>query len=205
MNDRRQARQCRFPPPQSATAEPSPELARPSFFHDRDTQELCLRLPARAEADLFRKSRATNFESSGNVADHAASHFGATGRVCLHPASSLRGVNVFVSRISEALRRAFEVPAPNRKPAMVRWSDRARLRPRHRTRRSDELGSLSRQWKHGGRLYPVSLEAELRCEILSHDQSGRTGPPLLRSEEHTSELQSPDHLVCRLLLVKKKT
>src|SRR5258708_14654710 len=30
---------------------------------------------------------------------------------------------------------------------------------------------------------------------------GRDG---LRSEEHTSELQSPDHLVCRLLLEKKK-
>src|SRR5258708_27258564 len=32
------------------------------------------------------------------------------------------------------------------------------------------------------------------------------GPPLreVRSEEHTSELQSPDHLVCRLLLEKKK-
>src|SRR5258708_26863432 len=30
--------------------------------------------------------------------------------------------------------------------------------------------------------------------------SGETG----RSEEHTSELQSPDHLVCRLLLEKKK-
>src|SRR3990170_8290145 len=29
---------------------------------------------------------------------------------------------------------------------------------------------------------------------------GRSG----RSEEHTSELQSPDHLVCRLLLEKKK-
>src|SRR5258708_20618669 len=28
--------------------------------------------------------------------------------------------------------------------------------------------------------------------------------PLDRSEEHTSELQSPDHLVCRLLLEKKK-
>src|SRR5207244_6309088 len=27
--------------------------------------------------------------------------------------------------------------------------------------------------------------------------------PLERSEEHTSELQSPDHLVCRLLLEKK--
>src|SRR5258708_30496445 len=28
--------------------------------------------------------------------------------------------------------------------------------------------------------------------------------PRNRSEEHTSELQSPDHLVCRLLLEKKK-
>src|SRR5258708_10998323 len=27
---------------------------------------------------------------------------------------------------------------------------------------------------------------------------------VVRSEEHTSELQSPDHLVCRLLLEKKK-
>src|SRR5258708_20748163 len=30
------------------------------------------------------------------------------------------------------------------------------------------------------------------------------GVRLDRSEEHTSELQSPDHLVCRLLLEKKK-
>src|SRR5258708_9134483 len=32
------------------------------------------------------------------------------------------------------------------------------------------------------------------------------GKPIyvVRSEEHTSELQSPDHLVCRLLLEKKK-
>src|SRR6266487_3690870 len=29
-------------------------------------------------------------------------------------------------------------------------------------------------------------------------------PRCLRSEEHTSELQSPVHLVCRLLLEKKK-
>src|SRR5438876_9072603 len=29
--------------------------------------------------------------------------------------------------------------------------------------------------------------------------------PATRSEEHTSELQSPVHLVCRLLLEKKKT
>src|SRR5207244_12825300 len=30
------------------------------------------------------------------------------------------------------------------------------------------------------------------------------GAVVVRSEEHTSELQSPDHLVCRLLLEKKK-
>src|SRR2546426_2533935 len=37
---------------------------------------------------------------------------------------------------------------------------------------------------------------------------GATGPPSAisrRSEEHTSELQSPCNLVCRLLLEKKKT
>src|SRR5258708_13951188 len=32
---------------------------------------------------------------------------------------------------------------------------------------------------------------------------GRQGDGPRRSEEHTSELQSPDHLVCRLLLEKK--
>src|SRR5256885_3839573 len=33
---------------------------------------------------------------------------------------------------------------------------------------------------------------------------GEHGPAQLRSEEHTSELQSPCNLVCRLLLEKKK-
>src|SRR5258708_10748446 len=38
-------------------------------------------------------------------------------------------------------------------------------------------------------------------------RAGRAHAPAdraVRSEEHTSELQSPDHLVCRLLLEKKK-
>src|SRR5207244_13243745 len=35
-------------------------------------------------------------------------------------------------------------------------------------------------------------------------QSRWRGCSSSRSEEHTSELQSPDHLVCRLLLEKKK-
>src|SRR5258708_18800087 len=41
---------------------------------------------------------------------------------------------------------------------------------------------------------------------LDEDQRGATRARLQgRSEEHTSELQSPDHLVCRLLLEKKKS
>src|SRR5438309_11979096 len=38
----------------------------------------------------------------------------------------------------------------------------------------------------------------------AHDAHARGGI-LVRSEEHTSELQSQFHLVCRLLLEKKKT
>src|SRR5438552_13328130 len=39
---------------------------------------------------------------------------------------------------------------------------------------------------------------------MSTAASARENGPQKRSEEHTSELQSPDHLVCRLLLEKKK-
>src|SRR5215216_7597905 len=39
-----------------------------------------------------------------------------------------------------------------------------------------------------------------RCLVRERRPADR----LHRSEEHTSELQSPDHLVCRLLLEKKK-
>src|SRR2546422_6108043 len=39
---------------------------------------------------------------------------------------------------------------------------------------------------------------------MDRESPGRTGPPPSRSEEHTSELKSRLHLVCRLLLEKKK-
>src|SRR5258708_18999563 len=43
-----------------------------------------------------------------------------------------------------------------------------------------------------------------RPEIEYHHFALQVGQMAGRSEEHTSELQSPDHLVCRLLLEKKK-
>src|SRR5258708_12686947 len=49
---------------------------------------------------------------------------------------------------------------------------------------------------------PSSNPAFTGGSTMADIQTGRTGNT--RSEEHTSELQSPDHLVCRLLLEKKK-
>src|SRR5260370_13821317 len=52
----------------------------------------------------------------------------------------------------------------------------------------------------------AGLVAASRLALAAGDPA-RAAPYLAtadRSEEHTSELQSPDHLVCRLLLEKKK-
>src|SRR5947208_10669896 len=54
------------------------------------------------------------------------------------------------------------------------------------------------------------LEEPVLVDVLALDVMDRiaastsTSTGSSRSEEHTSELQSPDHLVCRLLLEKKK-
>src|SRR5258708_26510636 len=65
-------------------------------------------------------------------------------------------------------------------------------------------------------LFPYTTLFRSRITKLSWDEVAdysrrSTGPTKerartseSRSEEHTSELQSPDHLVCRLLLEKKK-
>src|SRR5258708_25834959 len=55
----------------------------------------------------------------------------------------------------------------------------------------------------------TSDKALQKCRLGNFGEScHQTGAGMVqdpRSEEHTSELQSPDHLVCRLLLEKKKT
>src|SRR5690348_18123335 len=48
----------------------------------------------------------------------------------------------------------------------------------------------------------VGAPAIVGCDDSRGGFAGMTDPS--RSEEHTSELQSPVHLVCRLLLEKKK-
>src|SRR5256885_4032919 len=89
----------------------------------------------------------------------------------------------------------------------------ARVMPRHKRRLGDALGltriginltmlppgkeSSMRHWHTHEDEFVYVLEGEV---VLRTD----AGEQLLRSEEHTSELQSPCNLVCRLLLEKKK-
>src|SRR5438876_5380210 len=51
--------------------------------------------------------------------------------------------------------------------------------------------------------YDAAAAAWHASERVRLAKVGKTAPFVDRSEEHTSELQSPVHLVCRLLLEKK--
>src|SRR5215216_7126909 len=106
--------------------------------------------------------------------------------------------------ISPPTRRLAPKP-PTRGPSWTRrtsWTWPA-LRPASSTtsapsrslRRIAGSGQVADEVVAGPGLQPVGLQLG-----LGHAQVDRAP----RSEEHTSELQSPDHLVCRLLLEKKK-
>src|SRR5688500_20011792 len=73
------------------------------------------------------------------------------------------------------------------------------------TRRSSDLQAATRRGRVdeglGGEV--LAVEAGGEDEALEARDAGG-GADLGRSEEHTSELQSPCNLVCRLLLEKKK-
>src|SRR5258708_24586636 len=68
----------------------------------------------------------------------------------------------------------------------IAWNDRSQSSQDPRSRRD----ALSRKYPRG---LPTKKD---RLKRMNHRN---------RSEEHTSELQSPNHLLCRLLLEKKKT
>src|SRR5258708_24812983 len=78
---------------------------------------------------------------------------------------------------------------------MIRRPPRSTLFPYTTLFRSDEVDDA----RDG--VGTISCRRSASDDFDSIDQAGGD---LIRSEEHTSELQSPDHLVCRLLLEKKK-
>src|SRR2546430_11433069 len=52
---------------------------------------------------------------------------------------------------------------------------------------------------------PISFGHRSRTLQMGYAREDWEGKPVIRSEEHTSELQSQSNLVCRLLLEKKNT
>src|SRR3989442_7334936 len=80
---------------------------------------------------------------------------------------------------------------------MIRRPPRSTLFPYTTLFRSNVPGQASvitQRWSGRARVRSVAGSSPVRCQMSSR----------VRSEEHTSELQSRPHLVCRLLLEKKK-
>src|SRR5258708_23140741 len=86
-----------------------------------------------------------------------------------------------------------------------------------RKTRGHAVSGLGRYWSIPGRGEYVACTSLITVDFISFAShaSGKNSSASFtamstisvfdfRSEEHTSELQSPDHLVCRLLLEKKK-
>src|SRR5258707_4613129 len=93
---------------------------------------------------------------------------------------------------------------------MIRRPPRSTLFPYTTLFRSEQLLGVLQKWIDVGSLHPrVEVEA---AAVAGHPVAGTPPKPATgelrgwvgRSEEHTSELQSRQYLVCRLLLVKKK-
>src|SRR3712207_7402979 len=85
---------------------------------------------------------------------------------------------------------------------MIRRPPRSTLFPYTTLFRSDEGSPLSRALAGG---IPVPDGVRLLVKPHPFDTDDYAGLGATRSEEHTSELQSRQYLVCRLLLEKKKT
>src|SRR4051794_41499520 len=90
---------------------------------------------------------------------------------------------------------------------MIRRPPRSTLFPYTTLFRSDQFGELLLARPHHRQFQQALVLVAVR--VVVEDLGSIGVKPLrrqsmFRSEEHTSELQSPVHLVCRLLLEKKK-
>src|SRR5258708_29086875 len=86
---------------------------------------------------------------------------------------------------------------------MIRRPPRSTLFPYTTLFRSGCAATNAVQAVRGERGTASNGAGRLRFSAAASSPAART-IRFARSEEHTSELQSPDHLVCRLLLEKKK-
>src|SRR5207244_10690000 len=63
------------------------------------------------------------------------------------------------------------------------------------------VGELMDEYRTAHEMYSLASGGQLQHQVFEGDGVVVAHDPFMsaRSEEHTSELQSPDHLVCRLL------
>src|SRR5258708_31604288 len=88
---------------------------------------------------------------------------------------------------------------------MIRRPPRSTLFPYTTLFRSTVVLHVAPESAIGGPLGAVRTGDEIELDVEARRLELRVpAEEIRRSEEHTSELQSPDHLVCRLLLEKKK-
>src|SRR3712207_8835096 len=88
---------------------------------------------------------------------------------------------------------------------MIRRPPRSTLFPYTTLFRSDRQADLALGHREAGDgVHHQHHVAALVAEVLRDRRGGERGLDAHRSEEHTSELQSRQYLVCRLLLEKKK-
>src|SRR3712207_7300874 len=85
---------------------------------------------------------------------------------------------------------------------MIRRPPRSTLFPYTTLFRSQHVKKLENRW-YSVYAFRIGAPEQHRVGILFTDVTERKGAEA-RSEEHTSELQSRQYLVCRLLLEKKK-
>src|SRR3712207_7210432 len=81
---------------------------------------------------------------------------------------------------------------------MIRRPPRSTLFPYTTLFRSKGVVFITVEDEHG------AANLVVYSDVGERDRRALVGARLLRSEEHTSELQSRQYLVCRLLLEKKK-
>src|SRR5258708_20691897 len=86
---------------------------------------------------------------------------------------------------------------------MIRRPPRSTLFPYTTLFRSLVADSKRTLQHKDGRYGARELPGTPAVSVAGRGPTPGNGPSSDRSEEHTSELQSPDHLVCRLLLEKK--
>src|SRR5205823_11585533 len=92
--------------------------------------------------------------------------------------------------------------ALERRDSVARSLGVSRVWPARRPPRSGDRGQPGNQRRSRGSILQVARRAVFRAGWRRRASAGPAWQ--LRSEEHTSELQSLAYLVCRLLLEKKK-